>query len=158
MEPPPEIDWVIVGGESGPKARPMHPDWARSLRDQCRAAGVAFFFKQRGEYTWIDNASYDDDRIPELPENWRERTDRKHICMRADGSTAGGYGGDSAEFLHRVGKKAAGRLLDGRTHDEFPSAPALLSQHQPGGRKSSCSGQTFKGEGGRGVSSSEDAT
>jgi len=41
------IDWVIVGGESGPKARPMHPDWARSLRDQCAAAGVPFLFKQR---------------------------------------------------------------------------------------------------------------
>ena len=44
------IDWVIVGGESGPKARPMHPDWARSIRDQCQAAGVPFFFKQWGEW------------------------------------------------------------------------------------------------------------
>lgn len=42
------IDWVIVGGESGPRARPMHPDWARSIRDQCVAAGVPFFFKQHG--------------------------------------------------------------------------------------------------------------
>ena len=45
-----KIDWLIVGGESGHKARPMHPDWARSLRDQCTAAGVAFFFKQWGEH------------------------------------------------------------------------------------------------------------
>src|SRR5690606_20331421 len=44
------LDWVVVGGESGPNARPMHPDWARSLRDQCQAAGVAFLFKQWGEY------------------------------------------------------------------------------------------------------------
>jgi protein gp37 len=44
------IDWVIVGGESGPNARPMHPDWARSLRDQCQAAGVPFMFKQWGEW------------------------------------------------------------------------------------------------------------
>ena len=44
----PRIDWVIVGGESGPGARPMHPDWARSLRDQCAAAGVPFFMKQMG--------------------------------------------------------------------------------------------------------------
>jgi protein gp37 len=44
------LDWVIVGGESGAGARPMHPDWARSLRDQCKAAGVPFFFKQWGEY------------------------------------------------------------------------------------------------------------
>lgn len=49
-EPDSQIDWVIVGGESGPKARPMHPDWSRSLRDQCQDAGVAFFFKQWGEY------------------------------------------------------------------------------------------------------------
>lgn len=44
------IHWVICGGESGPLARPMHPDWARSLRDQCQAAGVLFFFKQWGEW------------------------------------------------------------------------------------------------------------
>lgn len=46
------LELVIVGGESGPGARPMHPDWARSLRDQCNAAGVAFHFKQWGEYSW----------------------------------------------------------------------------------------------------------
>jgi protein gp37 len=45
------IDWVIVGGESGPHARPMHPDWARSVRDQCAASGVPFFFKQWGGRT-----------------------------------------------------------------------------------------------------------
>jgi len=44
----PRLDWVIVGGESGPNARPMHPDWARSLRDQCQEAGTPFFFKQWG--------------------------------------------------------------------------------------------------------------
>ena len=69
------LDLVIVGGESGPHARPMHPDWARSLRDQCVAAGVAFHFKQWGEWD-------------------------------ADGE--------------RVGKKTAGRLLDGRTWDQMP--------------------------------------
>jgi protein gp37 len=50
LTPHPRLDWVIVGGESGPKARPMQPDWARSIRDQCRAAGVAYFFKQWGEF------------------------------------------------------------------------------------------------------------
>lgn len=47
-DPPLDIHWVICGGESGPGARPIHPDWARSLRDQCAAAGVPFFFKQWG--------------------------------------------------------------------------------------------------------------
>jgi protein gp37 len=75
------IDWVIAGGESGPGARPMHPDWARSLRDQCTAAGVPFFFKQWGE--WVH---------------------RK----------------DSVELV-RVGKKQAGRELDGRVWDEYPA-------------------------------------
>lgn len=46
------IHWVICGGESGPNARPMHPDWARSLRDQCKAADVPFFFKQWGEHDY----------------------------------------------------------------------------------------------------------
>lgn len=46
----PQLDWVIAGGESGPGARLMHPDWARSIRDQCKAAGVPFFFKQWGEF------------------------------------------------------------------------------------------------------------
>jgi protein gp37 len=116
------LDWVIVGGESGPNSRPMHPDWARSLQKQCEAAGVEFFFKQRGEYTWVDDSDYDNDAIPELPPNWRERTDDKYICMRADGSRSDGYGGDSSEFLYRVGKKAAGRLLDGREHNDIPKA------------------------------------
>ena len=49
-----QLDWVIAGGESGPRARPMHPDWARSLRDQCATADVAFHFKQQGEWSWGD--------------------------------------------------------------------------------------------------------
>jgi len=73
-----EIHWVIAGGESGPGARPMHPDWARSLRDQCATAGVPFFFKQWG--TWSGEA-----------------------------------------YPVRVGKKKAGRVLDGRLHDEYPA-------------------------------------
>ena len=70
------IDWVIAGGESGPNARPMHPDWVRSIRDVCLDSGVPFLFKQWGEF----DASGD-----------------------------------------RVGKKAAGRILDGRTWDQVPS-------------------------------------
>jgi protein gp37 len=73
------LDWVITGGESGGKARPMRADWARALRDQCQAAGVAFHFKQWG--------------------NWRPH----------------------GESMERMGKKAAGRELDGRTWDEYPA-------------------------------------
>lgn len=80
------IHWVIVGGESGPNARPMHPHWARSLRDQCQAAGVPFMFKQWGE--------------------WRPATDGE-LC-------------EGHEFIN-VGKKAAGRLLDGREWNEVPA-------------------------------------
>lgn len=71
-----QLDWVIVGGESGPGARPMHPSWARGLRDECQDAGIAFHFKQWGEYT---------------PNGLR------------------------------VGKRNAGRELDGRTWDEYPN-------------------------------------
>ena len=88
-----KIDWVICGGESGPKARPMHPDWARSLRDQCEAAGVPFFFKQWGE--WCECAQYPKKPVP--------------LCPFHYGVT-----------VHRVGTKAAGDLLDGVQHREFP--------------------------------------
>jgi protein gp37 len=74
-----DIDWVIVGGESGPGARPMDPRWATSIRDQCLAAGVPFFFKQWGAHDALGK---------------------------------------------RVGKGAAGRLLDGRTWDEMPRSAA----------------------------------
>src|SRR5690606_1676738 len=46
------VDWVIVGGETGPGARPMHPNWVRQIRNQCTETGTPFFFKQRGEWTW----------------------------------------------------------------------------------------------------------
>jgi protein gp37 len=86
----PKIDWVIVGGESGPGARPMQADWARSLRDQCKAAGVPFLFKQWGEHA----------------PNWLNDNDDRKI--------------DGSEWMDRMGKKMAGRLLDGVQHDGFP--------------------------------------
>jgi protein gp37 len=89
------IDWVIVGGESGHGARPMHPDWARSLRDQCQAAGVPFLFKQWGEW-----APYD-----------RSRNDGAALATP----------NALDEPLQRFGKAVAGRLLDGRTWDGVPS-------------------------------------
>lgn len=101
-----KLDWVIVGGESGPDARPMHPDWARSLRDQCVAAGVPFFFKQWGE--WLPVGDWYEDHHSSLPVrawNGASWTD--------DGRTGG-------EWVARIGKRAAGRLLDGRTWDQMP--------------------------------------
>lgn len=113
---PPRIHWVIAGGESGPGARPMHPEWARSLRDQCQAAGVAFHFKQWGE--WAPGGS-----LPGKPNG-------RVIGVHAAGMTAWTPDNDHNPFalghpgwrvMSRVGKKAAGRLLDGRTWDEVPS-------------------------------------
>lgn len=126
------IDWVIVGGESGPESRPMHPDWARSLRDQCQVAGVPFLFKQWGEHT-----SHDID-----PNGLASHL----VCIDAMGKDCAmsrsnlnepwwflppwpgrsTWGPDGLQpgvvEIRRVGKKAAGRLLDGNTHTEFPEA------------------------------------
>ena len=87
------LNWVIVGGESGPRARPMHPEWARSLRDQCATAGIPFFFKQWGAWA------------PLVP----------GVALGREIHTYPGA------VLQRVGKKAAGRVLDGRTWNQFPS-------------------------------------
>lgn len=109
----PHVHWVIVGGESGPHARPMHPDWARSLRDQCQAAGVAFHFKQWGEW----HPAMGD--VSQL---------RLAICKHTGNSFQIEAGQRERHFhlldrcqMHRVGKKLAGRLLDGRTWDEVPA-------------------------------------
>jgi protein gp37 len=86
------IDWVIVGGESGPRARPMSPEWARSVRDRCRDNGIAFHFKQWGEWAPVAGHHYSDLESRSEP----------------------------ADTVRKLGKKAAGRSLDGRTWDEFP--------------------------------------
>lgn len=100
--PDERIDWAIVGGESGPGARPMHPDWARSIRDQCSAAGVSFFFKQYG--AWAPIPWHGDECGRELE--------------RMAGARNGKW--DAETDTIRVGKKAAGRLLDGREWNEMP--------------------------------------
>lgn len=105
------IDWVIVGGESGPNAKPMHPDWARSLRDQCAVASVPFFFKQWGEWA---PGSLNAERVADIALDRRGEA-AGHI--RSLGEMLGVTG------MSQVGKKRAGRLLDGRTHDAFPSRP-----------------------------------
>jgi protein gp37 len=106
-----KLHWVIVGGESGPGARPMSADWARSLRDQCNAAGVAFHFKQWGEWLHFRRGPQEgphgyfagDGRTISV----EELTSHPHEVTVVDG-------------IIRLGKHNAGRLLDGRTWDQFP--------------------------------------
>ena len=100
-EGPPQIHWVIAGGESGHQARPTHPAWVRSLRDQCREASVPFFFKQWGEW------------LPQQQMVPVQKADAFHYSTprtKLDDDLLG----------YRIGKKAAGRLLDGREWSEFP--------------------------------------
>jgi len=112
-----ELDWVICGGESGPSARPMHPDWARSLRDQCAAAGVPFLFKQWGEHLageLCPHPDYADDavsawRLDQAGRRWHDPLEGlKPISQWAP-----------IKFM-KAGKKTAGRLLDGIEHNGFP--------------------------------------
>lgn len=100
--------WVIAGGESGAGARPMHPDWVRGIRDQCRNAGVPFLFKQHGEWlaakqerSVLGNLLVVDGAAP-----FSDRPKWHHF--------------DDGTHMARVGKRAAGRLLDGLEHNGFP--------------------------------------
>jgi protein gp37 len=121
----PSISWVIAGGESGPGARPMHPAWARSLRDQCVAAGVPFFFKQWGE--WADSTAVDPK--PRAIEDRIFTSDGEVLGAgggrgsAACGMVEGDWRERGAAWMSRVGKKAAGRELDGRTWDQMPEVP-----------------------------------
>jgi len=94
-----KLTWVICGGETGPGARPLHPDWVRSLRDQCQAAGVPFFFKQRGEFLTIPEAV--------------EAGHKMNIIDAMNANTLG-------KGFVRVGKRSVGRRLDGREWNEYP--------------------------------------
>ncbi|MBP6818293.1 MAG: phage Gp37/Gp68 family protein [Ferrovibrio sp.] len=118
--PVPRPDWVICGGESGPGARPMHPDWARSLRDQCAAANVPFFFKQWGEWApevgAVDGWSIDDD--PETSRFPHRDWEGDHFGTPYTRQWMDDVDDDT---VSRIGKKAAGRLLDGREHSDFPA-------------------------------------
>ncbi len=99
----PRVDWIIVGGESGPSVRAMHPAWARSIRDQCAGAGVAFFFKQWGAFRPLTQAEHG----------------------QACGATLIGTDPyDRDAYVLNVPKKAAGRLLDGVEHSAFPESRA----------------------------------
>ena len=105
----PGISWVIAGGESGPRARPAHPDWFRSLRDQCAASGVPFLFKQWGE--WLP-AEFPSDEECFADDGSERQLEGRIRRVRVDGHVD----------MARIGKKAAGRQLDGRTHDDYPKA------------------------------------
>lgn len=97
------IHWVIAGGESGPKARPMNPAWARSLRDQCQTAGVPYFLKQWGEWA---------------PSGYHVIRSRPVAGSVLVGEPIDDLG-HRVEMI-RLGKKRAGRLLDGQLHDAVP--------------------------------------
>lgn len=118
------LDWVIVGGESGPGARPMHPDWVRSVRDQCKAAGVPFFFKQWGEWMPVTPLYEGRDDTAEDGSCDLEMVDRTgHIYSPQDGQP-----NDYRTWLmERVGKKRAGAMLDGREHREWPQVQEALA-------------------------------
>lgn len=117
-QPVDALHWVIVGGESGPGARPMHPDWTRSLRDQCATAGVAFHFKQHGEWA-PGSGDFGAGRF----ETAAIARDGRVVAGGYDASAypTGSAAADGWEMVQRAGKRAAGRLLDGCTHDEFPA-------------------------------------
>lgn len=102
------LDWIIVGGESGHRARPVHPAWVRELRDQCTAAGVPFFFKQWGQW---------------LPATAERRITGMVLVLEGAGPFAKEprwHGFEDGQRVARVGKKAAGRKLDGREWSQFP--------------------------------------
>lgn len=100
-----DIHWVIVGGESGPNARLMRPNWARSIRDQCQTAGTPFFFKQWG--AWFPRSQWEDNPDLILPDD--------DCCV--EGRNLKIVNGD---IMHRVGKKRAGCLMDSVLHKEYP--------------------------------------
>lgn len=121
------LNWIIAGGESGPHARPMHPDWIRSLCAQCLAVGVPFFFKQWGEWLIADTDSTMDFRFGDGEPFPIVSDGHDMIMSEAQGhrgapvriwrdywATGGGH------LAKRPGKKSAGAVLDGREWRAFP--------------------------------------
>ena len=110
------LDWVVVGGESGVSARPMHPDWVRSLRDQCQETGVPFLFKQWGAWANQEVASLDLNNCYKVAKmgGWIEPEGSLSTGKEAEPKS------QKAVHVFYMSKKSAGRQLDGRLHDEYP--------------------------------------
>jgi len=121
----PVIDWVIVGGETGPNARPCNPNWVRSLRDQCQDAGTSFFFKSWGEWApckpmVVDQANRIEKGLP-LPKQYVVlETGLSEEDMKHDRGIRAAITGRVGITMAKVGKRHAGRLLDGREWSEYP--------------------------------------
>jgi len=129
--------WTVTGGESGPRARPAHPDWFRSLRDQCVAAGVPFFFKQWGQWAPREQfASF---------EEWNKAGKHAMVMRQGQASVVPGRdnpdpefgltcsdldGNDGAAAMGFIARHEAGRMLDGREHNEFPTGQAIRNRDQ----------------------------
>lgn len=128
----PTLSWVVTGGETGPGARPSHPDWFRHLRDQCLAAGIAFFHKQNGEWAPIGPlyGQNDHDQVAEDARFEAAVETRQVIQLERSGYVVDGHQpADPRTWLMvRAGQKAAGRELDGHTWDEYPApSPEAVS-------------------------------
>jgi protein gp37 len=135
------LDWVIVGGESGPRARPMHPDWARKLMMDCGQANIPFFFKQWGKWWPEDQWTYEF-----MPEAETAQEQRRYGSLKADGTWSPcdlhpGLG----MVMFGVGKKAAGKRLDGSIWDEIPCRCETTGCESRFARHYKDVGQTFEG-------------
>lgn len=108
------IGWVVTGGESGPGARPAPADWFRAVRDQCATAGMPYHHKQHGE--WTSTVTPTDTWYAREPDAWVNRADGTAVQDGDPALASGSWAG-----MWRVGKKAAGRTLDGVVHDEHPA-------------------------------------
>ncbi len=118
----PRLDWVVVGGESGQGARPMHPRWAQLIRDECSCYNVAFFFKQWGEVL----PSHQYRTTPPQDEETRAFNVGTELFEQAAVEAFGGRPAPRVDYGdgtwgYRIGKKQAGRLLDGREWSEYPA-------------------------------------
>ena len=116
------LNWIICGGEAGHGARPMHPDWVRSLRDQCQAAGVPFYFKQWGENIPFDNVTNNKQRDAFSKASMAGRQSYFGYCVvhGSQGLMTGTTPGVKPISFAPIGKHLSGFLLDGREWRELP--------------------------------------